>query len=143
MCRQRAGLLFDASVQVSDVPRLLTCLGGKELYGRNPRVPLRELIQNASDAVRARWAIESRPEDWGKIAVRLGQDGGEHWLEVEDTGIGMSPLVLTKYLLDFSTTFWGSSAMIDELPGLLGSGFPPNGEVRYRLLLSVHCLIFR
>ena len=118
----------DASVQVSDVPRLLTCLGGKELYGRNPRVPLRELVQNASDAVRARWAIENRVQGWGEISVRLGQDGERHWLEVEDTGIGMSPTVLTKYLLDFSTTFWGSSVMVDELPGLLGSGFRPTGK---------------
>ncbi|NQT11485.1 MAG: ATP-binding protein [Planctomycetes bacterium] len=118
----------DASVQVSDVPRLLTCLGGKELYGQNPKVPLRELIQNASDAVRARRAIEHRPEGWGEIAVRLGQDGERHWLEVDDNGIGMSPSVLTKHLLDFSTTFWGSSAMVDELPGLLGSGFRPTGK---------------
>lgn len=118
----------DASVQVSDVPRLLTCLGGNELYGRNLRVPLRELIQNASDALRARWAIEGRPEGWGQVSVRLGEDDGRHWLEVEDNGIGMSSTVLTKYLLDFSTTFWGSSAMIDELPGLLGSGFRPTGK---------------
>lgn len=118
----------DASVQVSDVPRLLTCLGGKELYGRDLRVPLRELVQNSADALRARWAIEGRPEGWGQVSVRLGEDGNKHWLEVEDNGIGMSPTVLTKYLLDFSTTFWGSSAMIDELPGLLGSGFRPTGK---------------
>jgi hypothetical protein len=118
----------DASVQVSDVPRLLTCLGGKELYGRDMTVPLRELIQNASDALRARCAIEGRPEGWGQVSVRLGADGNKAWLEVEDNGIGMSPTVLTKYLLDFSTTFWGSSAMIDELPGLLGSGFRATGK---------------
>jgi hypothetical protein len=119
---------IDASVQVSDVPRLLTCLGGKELYGRDLSVPLRELIQNASDAIRARWAIEKRPTGWGQITVQLGQDENGNWLEVTDTGIGMSTVVLTKYLLDFSTTFWGSSAMIDELPGLLGSGFRPTGK---------------
>ena len=118
----------DASVQVSDVPRLLTCLGGKELYGQDLKVPVRELVQNASDALRARWAVEGRPEGWGKVCVRLGQDTGGHWLEVHDDGIGMSPTVLTKYLLDFSTTFWGSTAMIDELPGLLGSGFRPTGK---------------
>ena len=118
----------DASVQVSDVPRLLTCLGGKELYGRNLRVPLRELIQNSADALRARWAIEGRPAGWGQVSVRLGEDGSKHWLEVEDNGIGMSLTVLTKYLLDFSTTFWGSSAVIDELPGLLGSGFRPTAK---------------
>lgn len=118
----------DACIQVSDVPRLLTCLGGKELYGRDLKVPLRELVQNSADALRARWAIEGRPEGWGQVSVRLGKDGNKHWLEVEDSGIGMSATVLTKYLLDFSTTFWGSSAMIDELPGLLGSGFRPTGK---------------
>lgn len=118
----------DASVQVSDVPRLLTCLGGAELYGRDPKVPVRELVQNASDALRARWAVEGRPEGWGRVCVRLGADDSGNWLEVHDDGIGMSSTVLTKYLLDFSTTFWGSTAMIDELPGLLGSGFRPTGK---------------
>lgn len=118
----------DASIQVSDVPRLLTCLGGKELYGRDLRVPLRELVQNSADALRARWAIEHRPEGWGQVSVRLGEDGNKPWLEVEDNGIGMSPTVLTKYLLDFSATFWGSRAVINEWPGLLSSGFSPTGK---------------
>lgn len=118
----------DASVQVSDVPRLLTCLGGKELYGRDLRVPLRELVQNSADALRVRWVVEERPQNWGHVTVRLGKDNDRPWIEVEDNGIGMSPTVLNKYLLDFSKTFWGSISMIDELPGLLGSGFRPTGK---------------
>jgi hypothetical protein len=118
----------DARVQVSDVPRLLKCLGGEELYGASPRIPLRELVQNAADALRARWIVEGRPENWGKVTVRLGSAGDRPWLEVEDNGIGMSPAVLTSYLLDFASTYWGSSLMIDELPGLLGSGFVPTGK---------------
>lgn len=44
----------DARLQVSDVPRIVENLGGPKLYGNDPTVALRELIQNAADAVQAR-----------------------------------------------------------------------------------------
>jgi hypothetical protein len=110
------------------VPALVARLGGKQLYGEDPTVPLRELIQNASDAVRARRLLEERPNDWGDIVVRLGEDASGHWFEVEDSGVGMSAQVLTGPLLDFGTTYWGSSLMRYESPGLLAKGFNPTGR---------------
>ena len=55
----------DARFQVSDVPRIVEHLGGSKLYGDNPTVALRELIQNAADAVQARRKYEKRSENWG------------------------------------------------------------------------------
>jgi hypothetical protein len=118
----------DTRVRITDVPALVQRLGGEQLYGEDPVVPLRELIQNASDAVRARRLLEGRPDSWGEIIVRLGSDASGHWLEVEDTGIGMSAGVVTGPLLDFGNTYWGSSLMRYESPGLWAKGFTPTGR---------------
>jgi hypothetical protein len=86
------------------------------------------LIQNASDAVRARRLLEGKPSDWGHIIVRSDEDDTGRWLEVEDCGIGMSIDVLTGPLLDFGTSFWSSPLMHSELPGLESKGFCSSGQ---------------
>jgi len=126
--RTEGWIPVDAKIKVTDVASLVRRLGGEELYGDDPHVALRELIQNASDAVRARRYIENREPDWGRITVRLLNEGSETWLEVEDTGIGMSRSVLTGPFLDFGTSYWGSSLMIQELPGLASKGFQSTGK---------------
>ena len=99
----------DARVQVSDVATLVRRLGGEQLYGDHDRhAPLRELIQNASDAIRARRFLEQRGDDWGDVTVRTGEDQEGLFLEVSDDGIGMSPNVLTGPFLDFGSSFWQS-----------------------------------
>lgn len=118
----------DARLQVSDVPRIVEHLGGSKLYGDNPTVALRELIQNAADAVQARRKFESRSEDWGKITVRLLSRSDETWLAVEDDGIGMSEHVLTGPLLDFGASFWRSSLATEEFPGLMAAGMRSIGR---------------
>ena len=118
----------DTQVKVSAVATLINNLGGEQLYGKNELVPLRELIQNATDAIRARRLIEERPSNWGDIFVRQGRDDRGNWIEVEDTGIGMSPEVLAGPFLDFGTSFWGSGMMHKELPGLESKGFESTGK---------------
>jgi len=118
---------IDASVRVGDVAELVKRLGGAALYGDDPIVPLRELIQNASDAIRARRVVDETP-DWGAIFLRLGKDGSAWYVEVEDNGIGMSEKVLTGALLDFGNSYWSSPAMIHDFPGLLSSGFRSTGK---------------
>ncbi len=118
----------DTRVRVSDVASLARSIGGEQLYGGNKTVPLRELIQNASDAVRARRLLQNHPATWGDVTVRVGRDGACGWLEVEDNGLGMSSEVLTGSLLDFGATYWGSDLMLREHPGLLGRGFRPTGK---------------
>ncbi len=119
-------LPVNAQVRVSNVAKLVRTLGGEALYGPNPTVPLRELIQNASDAVRARRILDAQ-STWGSILVRMGQDDEGYWIEVEDSGVGMSEDVLCNTLLDFGNPYWGSTRMIRDFPGLLSKGFIATG----------------
>jgi hypothetical protein len=122
-------LPINATVQVSDLPQVIRSVGGEELYGKRPDVALRELIQNACDAVRARRVYERRGPAFGHITVSLAKSvAGDWWLQVSDDGIGMSQRVLTEFLLDFGRCFWGSSVMQEEFPGLLSSGIHATGK---------------
>lgn len=118
----------DARLQVSDVPRIVENLGGSKLYGNDPTVALRELIQNAADAVQARRKYQRRAADWGLITVGLLSEGDKIWLIVEDNGIGMSEQVLTGPLLDFGTSFWRSPQAMEEFPGLMAAGMHAIGR---------------
>lgn len=118
----------DANIKVSDVSSLVYNLGGEQLYGKDNTIPLRELIQNSIDAIKARRILENRPEDWGDIIVRSGKDSETHWIEIEDNGIGMSPEVLKGPFLDFGTSYWGSQLMRREHSGLLAKGFQSIGR---------------
>lgn len=106
------------NLNVSDVPKLARTLGGHDLYNE-PLAPLRELIQNAADAIEVRSLIEDDFSlDDGLITVRFIENAAETILEIEDNGIGMSERVLTTALLDFGFSFWKSSAARREFPGL-------------------------
>jgi hypothetical protein len=118
----------DVRVHVSDVPTLVTRLGGEALYGNDPTVPLRELIQNASDAVRARRYVEGRPKNWGTVRLTLTTDDEDVYLSVEDTGVGMSERVLSEHLLDFGRSFWSDAQVRREFPGLAASAFGATGK---------------
>lgn len=119
---------INAVVHVSDVIKLVKNLGGESLYGNNPSIPLRELISNSCDAVEARKKQYKLNDDWGKIIVRVGEDKGVNWIEVEDNGIGMTPEILAEKLLDFGNSLWESKMLIEEHKGLLSSGFNPIGK---------------
>ena len=110
-----------AEVRVSSVEQMVRLFGGPLLYGRDPSVPLRELIQNASDAVRARRALMSDPHYEGKVVVTLKEEHDSWLLIVEDDGIGMSERVLTGPLLEFGKSFWASEEAQDEFPGLVSA----------------------
>jgi hypothetical protein len=120
---------IDTDIQVTNVADLVLKLGGAELYGPNrPHVALRELIQNGADAIRARRLMEGRGAGWGQVTVRLTQRSDHWWLEIADTGVGMTQERLTGALLDFGNSFWSSGTVTRELPGLLSRGFRPTGH---------------
>ncbi len=121
-------LPINATVHISDLPHIIKSVGGEELYGDRPTVALRELIQNACDAIRARRAFEDREDGFGEVRVSLMEVDGSYTLKVEDDGIGMSRRVLTDFLLDFGRSFWSSPEMQEEFPGLLSSGFKATGK---------------
>ena len=115
---------ISAEVKVSDPVHLARTLGGRNLYGSGAIAPVRELLQNAVDAVRARRALEGRDRDWGKVRLIIeSPDSGSSdvWLHVDDTGIGMSERVVTGPLIDFGKSFWSSALADDEFPGLRSS----------------------
>lgn len=124
---------INATVKATDVITLVRRLGGAELYGDDPSVPIRELISNAADAVRAKKSLLSasgvRPwEITGDITVSLNDDTDGTWLHIQDTGLGMSKSVLTNALLNFGTSYWDSPDSRRDLPGLLSSDFRPTGQ---------------
>lgn len=119
---------INATINISDIPNIIKSIGGEELYGKNPQVPIRELIQNSSDAIRARRYYEDRSDDYGEVVVELTESESDHWLEISDNGTGMSMTVLTDFLLDFGKSFWSSNRVHEEFPGLLSSGFKPTGK---------------
>jgi len=109
----------DAEIRVSDPIGLASTLGGSTLYGQgNTFVSVRELLQNAVDAVRARRILQSRANDWGEVRVTIEESHSEWWLHVDDNGLGMSERVLTGPLVDFGRSFWASSLLREEFPGL-------------------------
>lgn len=118
----------DTRVRINDIPALIERLGGRALYGNDTDAPLRELLQNAADAVRARRAHESRPRTWGRILVTRGHDEHGRWLEVRDNGLGMTRALLIGPLLEFGVSYWASDLSCEEFPGLHASGFRSVGE---------------
>lgn len=119
---------IDANIKVSNLPALISHLGGEAIYGDNPYAVVRELIQNAADAVRARRVLEGRKANWGQVGVSLLEQDG-HWrLVVADTGIGMSVDTITEGLLNFGTSYWSSDLARLELPTLAAARFQSVGK---------------
>jgi hypothetical protein len=118
----------DASIKISDVKSLVDRFGGEKLYGDDPVAALRELLQNAIDAVCACRKLGGLGEEEGEIEVAVEDAGEDCWLHVTDTGIGMSRYVLTEVLLDFGRSLWRSPDLRGEWNGLLASGFEAIGQ---------------
>lgn len=118
----------DVAPKIGDVSKVISSLGGASLYGSRPELALRELIQNAADAVRARRALGEIGQKEGDVEVALTQEGDVTWLHVTDNGIGMSRFVLTEVLLDFGNSLWSSETLRSELPGLAAQRFSPVGR---------------
>lgn len=118
----------DLSVHTSNVRNLITSLGGSKLYGKNNQVfvALRELIQNARDAIVARQFVEPLFSQ-GEILIREYQKDEDYYIEVIDNGVGMSLDCIKNNLLNFGSSYWKSSLSKRENPGLK-SKFHPIGK---------------
>lgn len=119
----------DFGVHTSNVKKLIENLGGSKLYGDKYflLVVLRELIQNARDAVYARCVLDDGFQD-GHIKIRFYEKDGKRTFEVEDNGIGMSLNCIKYHLLDFGSSYWKSSLTKSENQGLLSKGFKSVGK---------------
>lgn len=123
---------IDTRVQIHNVIALVSRLGGSALYGSNPMVPVRELVQNAADAIRLKAAVEGGPSP-PKLKLILTLDAAEPFLEIVDNGIGMNAEMIKRYLLDCGASGWTSDSALLEasinivrslsLSGKFGIGF--------------------
>jgi hypothetical protein len=93
---------------VSNIETLINNLGGEQFYGAphaQLEIVLRELIQNARDAIVARRHAIPTDEFEGMIDIKLDQRNDKLHLSILDNGIGMSHRVMAGPLLDFGTSF--------------------------------------
>lgn len=118
----------DTSLRISNIQSVVERFGGEKLYGDKPWLALRELIQNARDAIHAARSLGYLNADEGEIEVAIEDVDGGHWLHVTDNGIGMSRYVLTEVLLDFGHSLWRSNDLSGEWSGLASSGFDAVGQ---------------
>ena len=94
-----------------DTQKILEMLSGVELYG-SPFVAVRELLQNAFDAVREQIAHQrlelTDPHDTDavnalqtlcRVTLKLEQSGDDFWLVCTDNGVGMTKDIINRYLL--------------------------------------------
>ena len=122
---------IDAEIRVSDPVHLARTLGGRNLYGRDALAPIREVMQNSADAIRARRALEDREPSWGGITLLIDHDPSDSSaciIHIDDDGIGMTERVLSGPLIDFGKSIWNSDLLRSEFPGLQGKNVKPIGK---------------
>jgi hypothetical protein len=97
-------------------------LGGDALYGEQPLVPLRELIQNAGDALRLRKSLQpdvSSLSAPAPIIVEVGDMDGKPYLQVSDTGVGMDAEIIQRQLLNFGQSGWRDDPMLRDYASII------------------------
>ncbi|WP_328687505.1 ATP-binding protein [Streptomyces caniferus] len=122
---------IEARVKVGDVANLVRRLGGKELYGQDWTIGLREILANACDAVKAREALaeyRGGRRVVGRVTISVEVTEDQVWLSCHDNGIGMTSGVMGHQLLDFGCSSWLSPDTAKSTPGLIASKFEPTGK---------------
>jgi len=120
----------DIRFRPDSMERLVELLGGKMLYGNDASAPIRELLQNARDAIELYRAQSANPETLEPPSIRISivDDAQGRFLEVSDNGIGMSEHVVTNYLLGIASDYWHSSDFYSEHGKGLNREFNPVGR---------------
>lgn len=87
----------------------------RPLYNNRPEIGIRELIQNAVDAVRERRSYEEQNGDSSSLDLRDQEadvvvsvtcdENGQDWVTVTDRGIGMTAKILQEYFLTAGATY--------------------------------------
>lgn len=110
-------LPLEVNVKASSIDRLVRLLAGESLYGKNLFAPVRELIQNALDAILLKKITAVTDADKAlcslPIKVKLQDDPTGTTLSVSDWGIGMTKRVLTEHLLTIASDYWEGQFHVD------------------------------
>lgn len=119
---------IEVNIRTGSIERLVELLAGESLYGKDPMAAVRELIQNARDAVtlKEKTATTNFERAALSLPIRVALNTGESpSLEVTDWGIGMTDKVMTDYLITLASDYWSTQFHID-FP--TASGFEPAGK---------------
>lgn len=110
-------LPLEVSVKTSSINRLVQLLAGESLYGKNLFAPVRELIQNALDAILLKRATSVTDADKAlsnlPIKVSLQTTPTGTILSVADWGIGMTKKVLAEHLMTIASDYWEGQFHVD------------------------------
>lgn len=104
-----------------DVLKLLI----QPLYGNNPSIGVRELLQNAIDACNERGHIESNTYE-GVITVKI--DSHNNSLEISDNGIGMNDDTIINYYLTAGSSYRSSDNWSKDFTDSNGSKIIRSGR---------------
>lgn len=124
-------LPIDIRVQPDSMERVVELLGGRNIYGLDRLAPIRELIQNARDAIELRRSLEladGSSAAAGEIIISLHQEDGRSVLKILDNGIGMTRTVVRKHLLGVGSDFWNSVDFDRDFSKAIDFGFRPIGK---------------
>jgi hypothetical protein len=127
-----AGFLpIEINLRTGSIERLVQLLAGESLYGPDPMAAVRELIQNARDAVALKAAIAANDFEKASLSIpiriALKTSGSKPVLEITDPGVGMTRKVMTDFLLSIASDYWTTQLHLD-FPEARQKGFRPAGK---------------
>jgi hypothetical protein len=124
-------LPIEINLRTGSIERLVKLLAGESLYGPDPMAAVRELIQNARDAVMLKSAIATTEYEKASLSIpiriALKTKEPHPMLEIIDSGVGMTQKVMTDYLTSIASNYW-ESQYFKDFPTALGRGFQPVGK---------------
>lgn len=121
----------DVRFRPDNLGELVSLLGGRALYGGDEFAPIRELIQNAVDAIHLQRALDKSsgyPHIPDKISVEFDTNNDSSQLTVRDTGIGMDKHVIIENLLGVANSYWRSGRYFAESNDLKNDEFTHVGR---------------
>lgn len=124
-------LPIEINLRTGSIERLVNLLAGESLYGPDPMAAVRELIQNSRDAIILKKVVSDNSFDTAAteipIKIKINTQVEKPFLEIIDTGIGMSKKVITDYLITIASSYW-TSQFIYDFPTANERGFQPVGR---------------
>jgi hypothetical protein len=124
-------LPIEVNLRTGSIERVVQLLAGESLYGPDPMAAVRELIQNARDAVLLKGALATAEVDRAilslPIRVILKTTPDTETLEVIDNGIGMNRNIMTNFLITIASDYWRSQ-FYSDFPSATEKGFKPAGK---------------
>jgi hypothetical protein len=121
-------LPIEISIKTNSIEKLVKLLAGESLYGTDYMSPIRELIQNARDAVFLRSCLANTEYEKtiSNIPIKITLDKPTLLFTIEDWGIGMDLQIINDYLLTLASSYWDDK-FYEDFPEAT-SHFRPAGK---------------